>query len=278
MSSTAAFTLLPDTVATAPLSDRAFRAYAALAHFANPASRVCWPSLRSIAEWMQCGVRKAQHAIAELVAAGLVRVTPRTSAAGDPTSNLYLLNEQPSCPDGRGGGVEMDTRVVSKRAYELDPEELDPEELQQHPAAVAARGSDEEEPAMNDKPADPIPLPLSPLPEPTVKPPNVGDLVAAWCEGWSSTHGGEQPHPSLVKRVAGCCKNASKACASVDDWRDLWRAARKAGGSGRFDVVAELAAPAVRGRGNYHARLIAANDNGLADRIQALLSRQQIGQ
>lgn len=92
------------------------------------------------------------------------------------------------------------------------------------------------------KPNPPEPLPS--MPEPAQPEPCAGDLVAAWCQGWSASHGGRQPDASLVRRVAGICKGIAKDRTDVDSWRTAWRAAQKAGGKGRWDIVSELAEPA----------------------------------
>lgn len=102
-------------------------------------------------------------------------------------------------------------------------------------------------------PAD-NPMTLPGMPEPPAPTPKAGDLVAAWCQGWTASHDGEQPHPSVVRRVAGICRNVAKDCDDIDAWRDAWRAAVTAGGRGRFDVIGELAAPntaSATTRGNH---------------------------
>jgi hypothetical protein len=98
--------------------------------------------------------------------------------------------------------------------------------------------------------------PLAGMPAPAAKEvePSAGALVAAWCGGWTETRG-EQPHPSLVRRVAGICRNVAKDCGDVDDWRAAWRAARSAGRDGRWDIVTQLAAPVALGKGNHHLAL-----------------------
>lgn len=100
------------------------------------------------------------------------------------------------------------------------------------------------------------PLEGMPDPAPRQVEPNAGELVAAWCRSWTATHGGEQPHGSVVRRVAGVCRNVAKDCRDLEEWRAAWRAARDAGLEGRYDVVAYLASPQRTGRGNHYLELV----------------------
>lgn len=79
------------------------------------------------------------------------------------------------------------------------------------------------------------------MPEPQRPPPNAGDLVAAWVDGWSASHGGRAPHDAVVRRVAGICRELGKQCESLESWRDAWHAASAAGARGRYDVIDVLA-------------------------------------
>lgn len=100
--------------------------------------------------------------------------------------------------------------------------------------------------------------PLMGMPEPESKPPepSAGELVRAWCSAWSANHQGDQPHGSVVRRVAGICRNVAKDCDGIEEWRAAWYAARDAGAAGQYDVVRFLAAPAPAGRGNHYLALV----------------------
>lgn len=71
--------------------------------------------------------------------------------------------------------------------------------------------------------------------------PTAGDLVAAWCSGYSNARQGRTPHTALVRRVAGVSRNIARDCTTLDEWRTAWRACLAAGRAGRFDVVPFLA-------------------------------------
>ena len=83
-----------------PLSGTALRLWIALATYANKEHR-CWPSNRSLAGLLPAGMNKrtVQRAKQELVAAGLLVVTPRITESGRQTSDLYELH----APEGEGG-------------------------------------------------------------------------------------------------------------------------------------------------------------------------------
>jgi hypothetical protein len=75
---------------------------------------------------------------------------------------------------------------------------------------------------------------LEPEPQPTA-----GDLVAAWCAAYTEERGA-QPHPTVVRRVAGSCRAIGKDCETLEQWRIAWIAAAQAGHHGQFDVVPYL--------------------------------------
>jgi len=83
--------------------------------------------------------------------------------------------------------------------------------------------------------------------QPAAPLPTAGDLVKAWCAAYTHEHG-SQPHPGLVRRVAGSCKTLGKDCETVEHWRDAWLAAAAAGREGRFDVVPYLVPGAAQQR------------------------------
>ena len=114
--------------------------------------------------------------------------------------------------------------------------------------------------------------PLAGMPEPETKPrePNAGELVRAWCRGWSERNEGAQPHPSVVKRVAGVCRNVARDCETLEQWQDAWRAALTAGRCGRYDVIAHLAAPTPQTRGNHYLA-IARDTNPASTALAAAL-------
>lgn len=98
--------------------------------------------------------------------------------------------------------------------------------------------------------------PLAGMPEPT-RAPSAGDLVAAWCDGWSDTRG-RAPDASVVRRVSGACSQVAKTRTDIESWQTAWHAARDAGRVGRYDLVGHLAdfRPPSNQRGNPYAGLV----------------------
>ena len=71
--------------------------------------------------------------------------------------------------------------------------------------------------------------------------PTAQHLVAAWVDGYREARRGADPHPTLVRRVAGQCAAIAKDCRNVDHWRTAWRAALAAGRAGKVGIAAFLA-------------------------------------
>ena len=88
------FAIIPEWLLDAPISSNAVRLYAILNRYANSQGRA-WPSRKTIATAMKCSTATVDRARDELVAVGALTVIQRTSDAGDPTSNLYVLHIRP---------------------------------------------------------------------------------------------------------------------------------------------------------------------------------------
>jgi Helix-turn-helix domain len=65
--------------------------YVALARYANRRTGACWPSIDRIAHTVQLARSTVKLSLHRLAAAGLITITERRDAAGDPTSHLYTL-------------------------------------------------------------------------------------------------------------------------------------------------------------------------------------------
>lgn len=90
------FAVVPKWLLLTPgLTDRALRLYVVLWTYTTQGNRTAFPSRRTIAAKMGCGVKKADQAIAELVSVGGLLVRQQFSSAGDRTSNLYELVRAP---------------------------------------------------------------------------------------------------------------------------------------------------------------------------------------
>lgn len=85
-----------------------------------------------------------------------------------------------------------------------------------------------------------------------VPPQTAQTLVARWVDGYRDHNDGQDPHPALIRRVAGQSKNLAKTCATDADWGAAWRASYDAGRAGAWDAVRFLPKPqAPRGRVNH---------------------------
>jgi len=71
--------------------------------------------------------------------------------------------------------------------------------------------------------------------------PTAQHLVAAWVDGYREARGGRDPHPTLIRRVAGQARAIAKDCTTVEHWRTAWRASLAAGRLGRIGIGAFLA-------------------------------------
>src|SRR5712691_7783121 len=65
--------------------------YAVLARYANRQTGECWPAIARIERVLHLARSTVKVYLHKLQEAGLIAITERQSAAGDPTSNLYTL-------------------------------------------------------------------------------------------------------------------------------------------------------------------------------------------
>ena len=89
--STEYFAIIPEWILHADISSNAVRLYGVLNRFANSRGHA-WPSRKTIAEIMRVSVATVDRAKEELVEIGALTVEARTTASGDPSSNLYILH------------------------------------------------------------------------------------------------------------------------------------------------------------------------------------------
>lgn len=89
--------------------------YTTLARYANRKTGQCWPSVGRIAHTLKLARSTVKVHLRKLERAGLIAISPRRAAAGDPTSHLYTLRDPaaaaarpqggaPSYPWEEGGG------------------------------------------------------------------------------------------------------------------------------------------------------------------------------
>jgi len=89
------FAVLPEWVLYLPISAVAVRVYCVLRRHADNTTGECFPSRRTIAMKARCSIATLDRAVKELVEHKAVSVTRRKNAAGDWTSNLYIVYSTP---------------------------------------------------------------------------------------------------------------------------------------------------------------------------------------
>jgi helix-turn-helix protein len=89
-SDTGPFTIVPEWLLDAEISDRALRLYAVLGRYADRNGRA-HPTRRRLAERLRCSLNSLDRARQELEQAGALEIDRRFSADGDPTSSMYTL-------------------------------------------------------------------------------------------------------------------------------------------------------------------------------------------
>ena len=123
------FSIVPEQVLDADISDRAVRIYALLARYADNETGKCFPSRETLAKRAGCHVRSVGRAIDELIEIGAVEKSHRKDGNGF-TSNLYVVKKVVTrAPQGRAptpeGGAQApeggDTGVPLTRTSELEP-------------------------------------------------------------------------------------------------------------------------------------------------------------
>ena len=91
----ARFSIVPEWILDANVSDRAVRLYAVLARYADT-EHTCFPARATLAERLRCSTSSVDRAINELVDADIITVKRRGGEPGTGwTSNLYTLRVSP---------------------------------------------------------------------------------------------------------------------------------------------------------------------------------------
>lgn len=130
------FSIVPEWVIDADISDRAVRVYAILARYADSETHQAFPSRETLAQRARCHWRSIDRAIAELIELGAVTKTHRKHGK-EYQSNIYTLKRVlPRVSRGTASGVTgvltgesvgTDTAGNLTRTTELEPEELEPQ-------------------------------------------------------------------------------------------------------------------------------------------------------
>jgi DNA-binding transcriptional MocR family regulator len=119
------FSILPEWVLDADLSDKAIRLYAVLARYADHRTHEAFPSRETLAQRMRCSARSVDRAALELIASGVITKRQRHNS-----SLVYTLRVSRGVDMGVQGGLSPVSRGVDKDGdltitTELEPEELD---------------------------------------------------------------------------------------------------------------------------------------------------------
>lgn len=126
------FSIVPEWLLDADVSDRAVRVYAVLARYADSETLEAFPSRQTIAERCNCHVKSVDRAIDELVAIKALKKIHRKAKEGW-ASNLYVLRRV-GTPESLGGDTTVarvgtpvslgrDTTVHLTRTTEREPVE-----------------------------------------------------------------------------------------------------------------------------------------------------------
>ena len=133
------FSIVPEWVLDASVSDRAVRIYALIARYADNDTLQAFPSRETLAKRAGCNVKSVDRAIAELQTVGALIKSHRRS--GDAyQSNLYTVRRIPGhlrTPESPGGDTTVprvgtgeslgrDTGVPLTRTTELEPPNIEP--------------------------------------------------------------------------------------------------------------------------------------------------------
>jgi hypothetical protein len=126
------FSIVPEWVIDADISDRAVRVYAILARYADSETHQAFPSRETLAKRARCHWRSIDRAIGELIALGAVTKTHRKNGK-EYQSNIYTLKRVlPRVSRGTatddsgvltGESVGTDTAGNLTRTTELEPSE-----------------------------------------------------------------------------------------------------------------------------------------------------------
>lgn len=133
-SDTGPFSILPEWVLSAPVSDRAVRLYAWLSRYADNQSGECWPSRKRLADQLGCSLSSLDRAKDELVSVGALTVTVRVGEDGQ-KSNLYTVRRiqgavtgdaTPLVTVGEDPLVTGAALTIPKRELDLDKQKRQP--------------------------------------------------------------------------------------------------------------------------------------------------------
>jgi len=128
------FSIIPEWILTAKISDKAVRLYGVLARFADNQTREAFPSRETLAERMGCSAKSIDRAAVELIEIGAMTKRQRHNS-----SLVYTLMMSEGVGTSVSRGVDkddqgvgtpvsrgVDTSVHLTRTTELEPENIEP--------------------------------------------------------------------------------------------------------------------------------------------------------
>jgi hypothetical protein len=117
------WSIVPEWVLDADISDRAVRLYGVLGRYAN-ANGSSYPGRGTLAKRLRCSVDSVDRAARELVAAGALEKSPRWTDDGDQTTNLCrLLYVAPVQYPGRTAAATPHRKGAAQNESHLEREE-----------------------------------------------------------------------------------------------------------------------------------------------------------
>ena len=120
------FSIIPEWLIDAGVSDKAIRLYAVLARYADNRTHEAFPSRETLAERMACSAKSVDRATSELIQAGAVTKRQRHNS-----SLVYTLRVSRGVDSHVQGGSTLVSRGVDMGddltiTTELEPQELEP--------------------------------------------------------------------------------------------------------------------------------------------------------
>lgn len=137
---TGPFSIIPEWVLDAGVSDGAIRLYCVLGRYAD-ADGDSYPSRRTLAERMGCSTDTVDRRTRELVDLGALSVAPRYDTDGDRTSNLYRLRRMRPGPGADEATHQGNVEATGPREGAAENEthlERDPKNETSDDSVVAA--------------------------------------------------------------------------------------------------------------------------------------------
>ena len=120
--------------------------YATLARYANRKTGECWPAIGRLAQTLQLARSTIKVYLRKLEEAGLIAIRERQDAAGDPTSNLYILLDP--------APAAVEKRLLARKAAAAFERGRPPADLPPAACQPAGQPSADPQPDLNPQPKE----------------------------------------------------------------------------------------------------------------------------